>query len=45
MKKQKVIAMLLAGTLTLVQPLSAIASESEFYSEDVNVQETTDALP
>ena len=44
MKKQKVIAMLLAGTLTLVQPLSAIASESEFYSEDVNVQETADAL-
>lgn len=45
MKKQKVIAMLLAGTLTLAQPLSAIASESEFYSEDVNVQETADALP
>ena len=45
MKRQKVIAMLLAGTLTLVQPLSVIASESEFYSEDVNIQETTDALP
>ena len=45
MKKQKVIAMLLAGTLTLVQPLSAIASESEFYSEDANAQETVDALP
>ena len=45
MKKQKIIAMLLAGTLTLVQPLSAIASESEFYSEDVNAQETVDTLP
>ena len=45
MKKRKVIAILIAGTLALVQPLSAIASENEVYSEDMNVQKTTDALP